>query len=52
MRAIYEQTNDTEFLKEVVPKVVKYIKSIIVFTIDFSTGGRRRGMLMAMVSSQ
>lgn len=52
VRAIYEQTNDTEFLKEVVPKVVKYVKSIIVLTIDSSIGGRRREMLMAMVSSQ
>ena len=29
VRAIYEQTNDTEFLQEVVPKIVKYIQRVL-----------------------
>jgi hypothetical protein len=29
VRAIYEQTNDTKFLEEVVPKVVKYLDAIL-----------------------
>jgi hypothetical protein len=50
VRAIYEQTHDVEFLKEVVPKLIKYVRTSLI-DVGFSTGGKEQETSMTMVLS-
>ena len=50
LRAIFEKTNDVELLKEMVPKIVKYVDKSKGVMVDTLNGSRTKELSMKVVS--